>query len=106
MKLSLSFTVYITVCFLSFFPFAQAAQELNTSLEPQEPQQQEGFDWSPYKKTWEDDIQFHGFFSQGLFHSTGNNVYGKSKNSVSAGLTELGLNVSYQALRKDRKSVV
>ena len=36
--------------------------------------------------------------SQGLFHSTGNNVYGHSKNSVSAGLTEVGVNVSYQAL--------
>lgn len=45
-----------------------------------------------------DDFQIHGFFSQGLFSSSGNNVYGKSKDSVSAGLTEVGLNLSYQAL--------
>lgn len=50
------------------------------------------------KQAWDDDVQFHGFLSQGLFHTTGNNVYGHSKNSVSAGLTEFGLNVSYQAL--------
>lgn len=59
---------------------------------------QEGFDWEPYQKVWQDDVQFHGFLSQGLFHSSGNNVFGKSKDSVSAGLTEIGLNVSYQAL--------
>jgi hypothetical protein len=43
--------------------------------------------------------QFHGFLSQGLFSTSGNNVYGKSKNSVSAGLTEIGLNISYRALK-------
>jgi hypothetical protein len=59
---------------------------------------EEGFDWEPYRKVWQDDVQFHGFLSQGLFHSSGNNVFGKSKGSVSAGLTEIGLNMSYQAL--------
>jgi len=56
------------------------------------------FKWADYKKPWMDDIQIHGFLSQGLFSTTGNNVYGKSKDSVSAGSTELGLNISYQAL--------
>lgn len=59
---------------------------------------QQGFDWTPYQKAWHDDVQLHGFLSQGLFNSSGNNVFGNSKNSVSAGLTEVGLNISYQAL--------
>lgn len=40
---------------------------------------QEGFDWEPYQKVWQDDVQFHGFLSQGLFHSSGNNVFGKAR---------------------------
>ncbi len=56
------------------------------------------FSFSDYKKPWMDDFQIHGFLSQGLFSTSGNNVYGKSKDSVSAGSTELGLNLSYQAL--------
>jgi len=56
------------------------------------------FDWSNYKQDWMDNIQIHGFLSQALFSSSGNHIYGKSKNSVSAGLTEIGLNISYQAL--------
>ncbi len=83
----------LTLCALSF---SVNAQQVDTTSDVE--LQQETFNWSALKKTWEDDIQFHGFFSQGLFHSTGNNVYGKSKNSVSAGLTELGLNISYHAL--------
>jgi len=43
------------------------------------------------------DFQVHGFLSQALFSSSGNAIYGKSINSVSAGLTEIGLNISYQA---------
>ena len=86
------------VCFICLLSFAVTAQGVDLLLNGQEPKQQENFDWSRYKKIWEDDIQFHGFFSQGLFHSSGNNVFGKSKNSVSSGLTELGLNVSYQML--------
>lgn len=86
--------VYL-LCFISFIA---SAQPVDIEEVVEEPLQQEGFDWAGLKKVWDDDIQFHGFFSQGLFHTTGNNVYGESKNSVSAGLTELGLNISYQAL--------
>ncbi|NOQ12948.1 MAG: hypothetical protein GQ583_00505 [Methyloprofundus sp.] len=94
MKRFISLTLGKLIYILCVFSFSVSAQqvELESAVE------QEGFDWSTLKKTWEDDIQFHGFFSQGLFHTTGNNVFGQSKNSVSAGLTELGLNISYQAL--------
>ena len=63
------------------------------------PTQEENKLWEGVKKTWRDDIQFHGFLSQGLFSSSGNNIYGQSKDSVSADSTEMGLNVSYQALK-------
>lgn len=68
----------------------------STSMENSEVS--DDFSWSNLRKPWMDDFQVHGFFSQGLFSSSGNNVYGKSKDSVSAGLTEVGLNLSYQAL--------
>ena len=45
-----------------------------------------------------EDIQFHGFLTQGFFHSSGNNVFGQSDNGISPGLTEIGLNVNYQPL--------
>ncbi len=56
---------------------------------------QDKLSWQNIQKNWQDDVQFHGFLSQGLISSSGNNVYGHSKNSVSA-LTEVGLNASYQ----------
>ncbi|MDF1582490.1 MAG: hypothetical protein RQ733_01890 [Methyloprofundus sp.] len=74
------------------------AQVINNASSIAVPSEQENRAWESVKKTWRDDIQFHGFLSQGLFSSSGNNIYGKSKDSVSAGLTELGLNASYQAL--------
>ena len=80
------------------FSFSANAQQVGLDSAVKKSAQQEGFDWSALEKVWVEDIQFHGFLSQGLFHTTGNNVYGKSKNSVSAGLTEIGLNMSYQAL--------
>lgn len=80
--------------------FSVSAQQIELEPEAKEPAQPEGFDWSTLKKTWNEDIQFHGFLSQGLFSTTGNNVYGKSINSISAGLTELGLNISYQAFNR------
>lgn len=55
--------------------------------------------WDRYKKIWTDDIKFHGFVSQSLLHSYGNNIWGQSKNSISADLTEVGLNVYYQHSR-------
>ncbi len=63
------------------------------------------FDWSKYKQSWMDNIQVHGFLSQALFSSSGNHIYGQSKNSVSAGLTEIGLNASYQTTNVLRFSV-
>jgi len=80
------------------FPLSVCAQEIVSESVIDTPAQEENRLWESVKKTWKDDIQFHGFLSQGLFSSSGNNVYGKSKDSVSAGLTEVGLNVSYQAL--------
>jgi hypothetical protein len=43
-----------------------------------------------------DDIQIHGFLTQGFFHTSDNNVYGQSDDGISPGLTEIGLNVNYQ----------
>ncbi len=47
-------------------------------------------------KFWQEDLQIHGFLSQGFFHTSDNNVYGPSDDSLSSGLTEIGLNFSYQ----------
>ena len=43
-----------------------------------------------------EEIQIHGFLTQGFFHSSDNNVYGQSDDGISPGLTEIGLNVNYQ----------
>ena len=43
-----------------------------------------------------DELQIHGFLTQGFFHSSDNNVYGQSDGGISPGLTEIGLNISYQ----------
>lgn len=43
-----------------------------------------------------DDMQFHGFLTQGFFHSSDNNVYGQSDDGISPGQTEVGANLSYQ----------
>ncbi|MCF7970267.1 MAG: hypothetical protein K9L22_03760 [Methylococcaceae bacterium] len=80
------------------FSFSVCAQESALESMVEAPIQEENRLWKSVKQTWKDDIQFHGFLSQGLFSTSGNNVYGKSKDSVSAGLTEIGLNISYQAL--------
>ncbi|NOQ17386.1 MAG: hypothetical protein GQ581_10040, partial [Methyloprofundus sp.] len=90
------------LCCLYVLSYSVSAEELTSKpvlLDSEDSANtKEGFDWAPYQKVWQDDVQFHGFLSQGLFHTSGNNVFGKSKDSVSAGLTEVGLNVSYQAL--------
>lgn len=49
-------------------------------------------------KFWQEDLQIHGFLSQGFFHTSDNNVYGQSDDGISPGLTEIGLNFSYQPL--------
>ncbi len=43
-------------------------------------------------------LQLQGFLSQGAFHTTANNVYGKSHNAISTQLTEIGLNLNYQII--------
>lgn len=43
-------------------------------------------------------VQLHGFLTQGFFYSSDNNVYGHSDDSIAAGLTEIGLNLTYQPL--------
>lgn len=48
------------------------------------------------KQYWQDDIKIHGFATQDLFHSSDNNLYGKSDDAISVGHTEIGLNISYQ----------
>jgi len=85
-----NFILGFSLCVLSF---PVCAQEVKAETEIEK-----NLVWENMKQVWQDDIQFHGFLSQGLFSTSGNNVYGKSKDSVSAGLTEIGLNVSYQAL--------
>jgi len=86
----------IVIAFL--LSFSVCAQEISPESAIAVPAQEENKLWEDVKKTWRDDIQFHGFLSQGLFSTSGNNVYGQSKDSVSADSTEMGLNVSYQAL--------
>jgi hypothetical protein len=49
-----------------------------------------------------DEVQIHGFLTQGFFHSSDNNVYGQSDDGISPGLTEIGLNVNYQPLDRLR----
>jgi len=89
----------LTNIFIAFLlSFSVCAQEISSESIMDAPTQEENKLWEGVKKTWRDDIQFHGFLSQGLFSSSGNNVYGQSKDSVSADSTEMGLNVSYQAL--------
>lgn len=78
-------------------PIIAHALDTHSSLQVEPFAKKEMAIWPILKKTWDEDIQFHGFASQGLFHTSGNNIYGKSKNTVSAGLTELGLNISYRA---------
>jgi len=45
---------------------------------------------------WPDELKVHGFLTQSLFHTSDNNVYGNSDDGISPGLTEIGLNLSYQ----------
>jgi len=87
-----------TLCYLFFFISCSIFAEETEFNTQNTADTNKEFNWSDYKKPWMDDFQVHGFLSQGLFSSSGNNVYGKSKDSVSAGSTELGLNLSYQAL--------
>jgi len=91
-----TFTSFTFLCCLLFSVNSVIAAENIPA--PASSLENDDFKWADYKKPWMDDIQIHGFLSQGLFSTSGNNVYGKSKDSVSAGSTEIGLNISYQAL--------
>lgn len=51
-----------------------------------------------------DEIEFHGFLTQGFFHSSDNNIFGQSDDGITPGLTEIGLNVSYQPIDQLRFS--
>ncbi len=55
--------------------------------------------------TWYDDIAVHGFATQDFFHTSDNNVYGESDDGISPGLTEIGLNLSYQPFDRLNLSV-
>lgn len=52
-----------------------------------------------------DAVQVHGFATQGLFTSNGNNFIGPSAHSVSLQFTELGMNASWSPLPKLRFSI-
>lgn len=47
-----------------------------------------------------DDLKVHGFFTQNAIHTSANNMYGNSENSVSTDYTEAGLNVFYSPFDK------
>lgn len=49
-----------------------------------------------------DEVEFHGFLTQGFFHSSDNNIFGQSDDGITPGLTEIGLNGSYQPLDRLR----
>ena len=47
-----------------------------------------------------DKAQIHGFFTQNAIHTTANQAYGNSEDSVSYKLTEAGLNLGYQPMER------
>lgn len=47
-----------------------------------------------------EDLKLHGFFTQNAVHTSVNNMYGDSENSVSTDYTEAGLNVYYSPFDK------
>lgn len=49
-------------------------------------------DWLP------EDLQIHGFLSQGFIHTSDNNFFGRSDDSISTDFRELGINASYRLL--------
>ncbi len=49
---------------------------------------------------WRDEIQVHGFITQDFYHSSDNNVNGNSDDRINPGLTEIGLNISYQVFNQ------
>jgi len=49
-----------------------------------------------------EEIELHGFLTQGFFHSSDNNFFGHSDDGISPGLTEIGINASYQPFSRLR----
>ncbi|MCH9697154.1 MAG: hypothetical protein K0U68_03540 [Gammaproteobacteria bacterium] len=67
-----------------------------SSSENQENNHWIGTDW--LDTSWlPQSLQIHGFFSQGFVHTTNNQFFGKSQDSVSTDYRELGLNGSWRA---------
>jgi len=53
------------------------------------------FSYLSYSYEISDDLIVHGFFTQNAIHTSANNFYGSSENSVSGDYTEAGLNVFF-----------
>jgi hypothetical protein len=49
-------------------------------------------------KWWPESVQVHGFLSQGIIHTSDNNFFGKSDDSISHDFRELGINGSWNML--------
>ena len=52
----------------------------------------DGKEWLP------ESVQIHGFLSQGLIHTSDNNFFGKSDDSISTNFREMGINGSWNPL--------
>ena len=58
--------------------------------------------WSHLSLSYDvtDDLKIHGFFTQNAIHTSDNNMYGHSKNSVSTDFTEAAVNFYYSPFEK------
>ncbi|WP_198264369.1 hypothetical protein [sulfur-oxidizing endosymbiont of Gigantopelta aegis] len=52
-----------------------------------------------------DELTVHGFFTQNAIHTSDNNMYGQSENSVSTDFTEAGINAFYKPVKHISLSV-
>jgi hypothetical protein len=72
---------YFFACITAMvWPYAGQAQEF------------EKLEW------WPESVQVHGFLSQGIIHTSDNNFFGKSDDSISHDFRELGINGSWNIL--------
>jgi hypothetical protein len=75
----------------------------NTALADTAATGEENENW--YTGTWLDggwmpqSVQIHGFLSQGFVHTSDNNFFGKSDDSVSTDYRDLGINGSWRVIR-------
>ncbi|NOT12701.1 MAG: TonB-dependent receptor [Methylococcaceae bacterium] len=49
-----------------------------------------------------EEIDVHGYLTQGFFHSSDNNFFGQSDDGISPSLTEIGINTAYQPISRLR----